>query len=67
MRQWARVSTPGLEALVEHFDKVGWEEPDHATVALQTSHPPGPVARVETFDQVALDEAEIAFRLEWLC
>jgi hypothetical protein len=37
---WAGVATPWLIVFAEELDKVRWEQPNHAPVALQSSHPP---------------------------
>jgi hypothetical protein len=34
------VAVPWLVVFAEEFYKVGWEQPDHAPVALQPAHPP---------------------------
>jgi hypothetical protein len=52
-----------LVVFAEKFDKVGWEQPDHAPVALQPAHPPSSVAGVEDFNEVAFYEAKVAFCL----
>lgn len=62
-RHGAWPAVPWLVVLAEQLDKVGGEQADHAPVALQPSHPPGTVARVEHFDQVAFYEPEIALGL----
>lgn len=54
---------PRLVVFAEQLDKVAWKQPNHAPVALQPAHPPGPVAGIEHLDQIALDEAEIALCL----
>jgi hypothetical protein len=61
--QRAGIAIPGLEALIQDLDKVGWEQADHAPVALQAAHPPRAVARIEAFNQIAFDESEVTFRL----
>jgi hypothetical protein len=34
------IAGPWLVVFAEEFDKVGWEQPDHAPVTLQPAHPP---------------------------
>ena len=64
-RQWSRVPADWrrLKVLVQNLDKVRGKEPDHAAVSSQSAHPPRAVARIQTFNQVALDEAEILLAL----
>ena len=52
-----------LKRFVKDLDKVGGEQSDHAFVAAQTAHPPGAIAGVQALDEIALDEAQILFRL----
>jgi hypothetical protein len=58
-----RVAAPWLEVLGQQLDKVGGKQADHATVALESPHPPRAIAGVEAFDQVSLYEAQVAFGL----
>lgn len=58
------IAGPRLEAFVQDLDKIGGKEADHAPVALQTPHPPRSVASIETFNEIALDKAQVTFRLE---
>lgn len=41
-RHWRHVATDwrGLEVLVQHLNKVGGKQTDHAAVAAQAAHPP---------------------------
>ena len=52
-----------LEAVFQHLDEVGREHANRSRVASQPSHPPKAVARVQRFDEVAFDKAQVAFRL----
>lgn len=52
-----------LKSVFEHFDKIGREHSNGSRVASQSAHPPEAVACVQRFDQVAFDEAQVAFRL----
>lgn len=63
LRQGTRGAAHGSKVVGQDFDKVGWEEADGPPISAQPARPPGPVAGVETFDQVALDKAKIAFGL----
>jgi hypothetical protein len=49
-----------LERVVKHGDEVARKETDDAGIATETAGPPRAVAGVETFDQVAFHEPEIA-------
>jgi hypothetical protein len=51
------------EAVFQHLDEVGREHSYRSWIASQPSHPPEAVASIERLDEVALDEAQIAFRL----
>lgn len=51
------------EVVGEHLDEVGGKQADHAPISSQPARPPGAVAGVEAFDEVALDEAQVSFRL----
>ena len=52
-----------LEAVLQHLDEVGREHANRSRVTSQASHPPKAVARVQRFDEVAFDKAQVAFRL----
>jgi hypothetical protein len=52
-----------LEPVFQHLDEVGREHANRSRVTSQPSHPPKAVARVQRFDQVAFDKAQVAFRL----
>ena len=51
------------EAIFQHLDEVGREHSYGSRIASQPSHPPEAVASIERFDEVALDKAQVAFRL----
>jgi hypothetical protein len=61
----AAAASPGpwLVVFAEELDEVGWEQPNHAPIALQPSHPPRAIAGVEHFNQVAFNETQIALCL----
>lgn len=61
--QGTRGAADGSKVVGQDFDKVGWEEADSPPISAQPARPPRPVAGVETFDQVALDKAKVAFGL----
>lgn len=50
------------ESVFQHFDEVRREHSYCSWVASQSSHPPEAVASIQRFDQVAFDEAQVAFR-----
>lgn len=58
------IAAPWLVVFAEQLDKVAREQPNHAPVALQPSHPPRAIAGVEHLDQVALYESEVALSLQ---
>jgi hypothetical protein len=49
--------------LWKNLDEIGREDADHTPVASQSPGPPRSVASIETFYQVAFDEAEVLFGL----
>lgn len=51
------------EAVFQHLDEVGREHSYSSWIASQPSHPPETIASIECFDEVALDKAQVAFRL----
>lgn len=61
--QGAHGPAGGAEGVWQHLDEVAREHAHGAPVAEEPPRPPRPVARVEALDQVALYEAQVAFRL----
>ena len=57
----ARRARRRTEVLWQDLDKVGGEQADGPPVTPETARPPRAIAGVQALNQVALDEAEIAF------
>lgn len=55
--RWRRVPAHRLKALVQYFHKVAREHANGSGIASQSAHPPQSVARIQRFDQIALNEA----------
>ena len=60
---WARFAAFGNEIFPEKLDKVGWEQPHHASIAAQPTHPPLSVTSIQTLDQIPFNKPKVCFGL----